>query len=425
MDKTLNDRVEEVFQGIVFIVFSFVGSLALLLCRPLNGYVLLAKRLRARSKDQIRPYAFVFCAMVLVFFLPSMIAAFAPPVAGTYEYQVHDDSLREPGALGRAYEETTQKIESKAASAIFVAAIVGVAAFHLGAMGSGLALFRLNVRRQTWRYALFFIGGLQIALLALAVVLDHFGWPSATETIMFRGFLFSPRTLFTGYREVRPYPLSIDVLDVALLALVLLVPFGAARRFASRLAPPFQGKGHRDWMSVVLLVVVVDFVAFGSFGLAAYVSDEVQPHEARSSPFTLQYLDCSAHKTEDKLAITGTVEVRSAAKDPWGFAAGDFQLLVGADRTDEDGPPPKRSRVFSAARIGGSSRMDVSFSAISPNLGAPPFLLQAGQAALVRFEADATSEIKFLAKHPDDQRCTLYYTQDYPIGIITSLRKDE
>ena len=60
MDKTLNDRVEGLFRGIVFVLFSFASSLALLLWRPLSGYVGLIKRGRTRSTDQIRPYAFLF-----------------------------------------------------------------------------------------------------------------------------------------------------------------------------------------------------------------------------------------------------------------------------------------------------------------------------------------------------------------------------
>jgi|HubBroStandDraft_3_1064219.scaffolds.fasta_scaffold886168_1 hypothetical protein len=60
MDKTLNERVEGLFRGIVFVLFSFASSLALLLWRPLRGYVGLIKRGRMRSTDEIRLYAFLF-----------------------------------------------------------------------------------------------------------------------------------------------------------------------------------------------------------------------------------------------------------------------------------------------------------------------------------------------------------------------------
>jgi hypothetical protein len=37
----------------------------------------------------------------------------------------------------------------------------------------------------------------------------------------------------------------------------------------------------------------------------------------------------------------------------------------------------------------------------------------------VRFDAEAPPSLtKFLDDHPDEQRCTVYYTNDYPIGAI-------
>jgi hypothetical protein len=180
----------------------------------------------------------------------------------------------------------------------------------------------------------------------------------------------------------------------------------------------------------VFLVVVADVVALGSFGLAAYISDQVQPREAAPSPFTMGYLACTQRENAGKQTITGTVEVRAAPKKPWSFDPGDFDLIVGATRTKADGPAPTRppiagtgdTRKAAPPRPIARSRMLVTFAAISPNLGSPPFLLQAGQAALVRFEAETPPDvISFLAGHPDDQRCTLSYTQDYPIGAIAAL----
>jgi hypothetical protein len=74
-------------------------------------------------------------------------------------------------------------------------------------------------------------------------------------------------------------------------------------------------------------------------------------------------------------------------------------------------------------RITVSSRMPVLLSVISPNLGSPPFLLQAGQAALVHFETETTDAVTaFLAAHPDERRCVLWYTDaDYPLRAIGNL----
>jgi hypothetical protein len=429
MDKTLNDKVEELFRGIVFILFSFTASLALLLWRPLRGYVGLIKRSRVRSSGQIRPYAFLFFSFVLMFFIPTIVDALTPPGAGPFDYQVHDSEFPELGALGRAYQATTERLETKAATAILLAAVVGVATFHLGAVGSALVLTPLRVRRETWRDALFFIGGLQLGLLALAFVVDLSEVYGSTEFGFINKFLLTPRNLFGSSSHPRPYPIYMDMLHVGLLALLLLAPFGIALRYAPRLALRLAlrwPKPHRvDWIGVLLLMIIADVVALVSFGLAAFTSDQVQPRDKPTYPFAMRYLNCAYEEKSGKRTITGSVEIRAAANDPWGFAASDFDLIVSADRIESDRRPtrPQASRVVGTGRIIEHSRMPVLFSAISPNLGSPPFLLQAGQAALVRFETETTDAVTaFLAAHPDEHRCVLSYTSDYPVGAIGSLR---
>jgi hypothetical protein len=105
-------------------------------------------------------------------------------------------------------------------------------------------------------------------------------------------------------------------------------------------------------------------------------------------------------------------------------AASDFDLIVTADRIESNPRPTRQaSRVVETGRIVAPSRMPVLFSVISPNLGSPPFLLQAGQAALVRFETETTDAVTaFLAAHPDERRCVLWYNDaDYPLRAIGNL----
>jgi len=423
MEKSLNDRVEGVFRGIVFIVLSFMESIGLLILCPFDGYVRLIIHLRKKSEDQVRPYAFLFFAFVLAFFAPSLIDALGSHVAGPFEYQIHDSATPESGALGRAYQQTAQKLESKAATAIFVAAVIGVVAFQLGAKLSGSALFGQHARRQTWLQAFFFVGGLQVALFTLVAVLDRLGEPSPTEMRLLTDFLRSPWTLLFGYGGFRPFPLYIHLLGTALLIAALLVPFGMAHRFGSRLSAKFGGLA---WLRTVLLVAVIDAVMMGSFSLAAYTSDEVQPQDKPVYPFSIRYTRCELDVKAAQPNISGTAVVRADPKDPWDFDKQDFDLFIAADRTETESPVrPGRPGVLSPKRIG-AGKLPVTFSAISPPIGEPPFLLQAGGAILIRFEAEATPRlIAFLSSHPDGQRCTLSYTQDYPIGAIGTLTTKE
>jgi hypothetical protein len=426
VEKTLNDRVEEIFRGIVFIVFSFASSLVLLLCMPLRGYILLIKWLRVRGGSQIRPYAFVFFSFVLVFFTPSMLQSLTPPKPGAFEYVVHDSEQPDKGVLGRAYEIANKRVETKAVTAIIVAAVVGVGAIHLGALASGRGLIRTRSRRTTWSEALFFVAGLQIGLLALASLLDRAGFPSPTERAFFKSFLETPYVLvFNQYGEYRPYPIYLDVLSTLLLVAILIAPLGLALRYAPRMAVSIgtqKPKGrYARLVMVTALVSLVDFVSLASFGFAAYVADEVQPQDKPAYPFAMNYLDCTAQDRSGKPSVTGTVEVRAATAAPWGFDADDFTLFLGANRVQGD--PPAKRRTTATDRIGVTVKGRVKFSAISPNMGSPPFLLQAGQGAIFRFETELPDEtVAFLKGHPDDRRCTLSYMQDYPIGAIGTLK---
>jgi hypothetical protein len=231
-----------------------------------------------------------------------------------------------------------------------------------------------------------------------------------------------------AHDQLRTYPIYIDVLVVGLLVLLLLAPFGVARRYAPRLAPRLNLRWSKqsngvNGAKIVFLMVVANLVAFVSFNLAAYVSDEVQPRDKRTSPFSMQSLDCAQTDQSGRNVIRGSVVVRAAAKDAWSFEAGNFELFLGAARTGSDGPPRAWSSAARTGHIFAREKMLVSFTALSPNFGSPPFLLQAGQGALIRFEIETPAGVAaFLAAHPDDHRCTLAYTEDYPIGAIGILR---
>jgi hypothetical protein len=193
MDKSLNDRIEELFRGVVFVLLSFSASLGLLLCNPLRGYALLIKRQRVRSTGQIRPYAFLFFSFVVLFFMPAISDALISSAVGP--------DVPEGGALARAYGAAIKRIETKAGTAILLTVVVGVTAFHLGAVGSGLGLIRFRARRETWRDALFFIGGLQFGLFALVVILDRVGWWSVAERRFISSLSLPPRDTFINWVE--------------------------------------------------------------------------------------------------------------------------------------------------------------------------------------------------------------------------------
>ena len=426
MDKSLNDRIEGIFRGVVFIVLSFAASLALLAIRPCSGYARLVRRLRQKSSEQVRPYAFVFFAIMVVFFAPTVIDAVAPQPPGPRDFVIHEYAS-EPGALGRAYEQATQRIESKAATAIFVAAIVGVAAFHLGATAAGYMLFRQRARRQTWLQALFFVGGMQVVLCGAGLLLDRIDNRELTEVGLIKDFLALPVNVHFQPDRFRHYSAYRDLLELILLAIVLALPIGMAARFAKRATPGGRRFSQRfRWLLTVGLAMFVNLTVIGSFSLAAYTADEVQPRERVKIPFSLRNLSCEIDIKSATPRISGLVTVTVDPKSAWAFDGNDVSLFVVANRTAADGPAPFRSKSGSnvEGRIGLPARILVNFSAISPALGRPPFLMQAGQAGLFRFETEESASLsilKFLAEHPDGRLCTLRDFLKYPIGAIAPL----
>ena len=139
-EKTLNDQIEGIFQGIVFVLFSFVASIFIIILNPRTGFIALIRRMRRKGENQIRPYVFAFLAISLVLFLPAIIRDLAPASPSLFEYQVHDSEFQTPGRVGRVYEEARRQIETKGATSIFVAAIIGVAALQIGAILVGFAV---------------------------------------------------------------------------------------------------------------------------------------------------------------------------------------------------------------------------------------------------------------------------------------------
>lgn len=417
--ENLNDRIEGIFRGIVFISLSFVASIVRMLCWPLRGYVALIAELRRKMTNQVRPYAFVFIAVVVALFAPPVISSLSPKSVSPFEFQVFGAGAPKQGALGRAYQETTREIESKAAAAIFLAAIVGVAAFHLGSTGLGVLLFRPGVRRKTWQQAFFFIGGFQVSLFILVALIDNYGLPPATEIQRVVNFLLSPYIAVYAFDEPRSDPAYLDVLRVALMVILLAVPTGMTIRFGAR-AHRWSGPSRRlSAFRTVLLVLVIDVAVISSYSLAAYTADEIQPREKPKYPFVLDYLAC---KLDDKAIppiISGNVMVTAERSAPWSFEEQDFQLFVAADRIDTEAPPRRARPTLAPHRIGAGRPIPADYKVISPALSGPPFLLQAGQAALIAFTVPASPELlNFLLIHPQNQRCTLHYTQDIPIGAI-------
>jgi hypothetical protein len=426
-DKTLNDQIEGVFQGVVFILFSFLSSVFILLVKPKTGFITLVRNLRRRGSNQVRPYVFCFMATALNFFLPTTLDALTPHTHDAFEYQIHDSEHREVGGLGRAYSQATTQIETKVATSVFVATAVGIAVLHLCVTLLGRLALRRKIRRETWRDSAFFVAGLQFVILGVALVVLRQGWPwpISTDLVLLKKFVLSPRGVLE-YNEPRFYSVYFDLISVTLLIAVLLTPLAIARRFARHAGLPGQRKFSersplRVGAWVLFFLFATDLSALGSFAVAAYVSDEIEPRKGSNAPFAIKQLACTVQTEAEGATVTAEAILAITGTEAWYFEENDFRMFVASKRVAEDGPARSRDpRVLSPNRVSAGPPLKVSkLSAVSPKLGQPPFLLQPGRSVLVSLEVKAPMTfVKFLNDHPDDRRCTVSYTGDYPVGAI-------
>ena len=178
----------------------------------------------------------MFLAIVLVLFIPAVVDALMPVQPRPYTYLVRDAEHREVGPLGRAYEQTTKRIESKAAHAIFLVAVAAVAFLHLTVLALGRATLLHRTRQATWHDSMFFVAGLQLLLLGIALEVVRQGLNETSDMARLQDVLRSPMALFT-HSGNRPYPV-IDVVTALLFAATFLAPIGLAHRFAARLPLP-------------------------------------------------------------------------------------------------------------------------------------------------------------------------------------------
>ncbi|HMJ41716.1 MAG TPA: hypothetical protein VK522_05490 [Pseudolabrys sp.] len=424
-EKTLNDQIEGIFQGVVFILFSFLFSVFILLFKPRTGFNSLVRNLRIKGSNQVRPYVFCFMAIALTFFLPTTLDALAPHPPGDLEYQIRDSEHRQVGGLGRAYNQATTQIETKVATSIFVAAAAGVAVLHLCVTLLARVGLRQRARRETWRDSVFFTAGLQYVVLGISLVIfrSRPGWLGSTELGLLQDIVSSPRALAERLGKTGPYSVYFDLIGTALLIAMMLAPLAIAGRYARHAVLPGQrqvsmGSSRRIAAWAVFFLLAIDLSALASFAIAAHVSDEIQPRKKPVTPFAIKQLACTIDPEADGAKVTAEAILTIIGADAWYFQDGDFRMFVGAKRVVSDGPARSRA-VINPNRIIAGPLLAPKLSTNSPRIGPPPFLLETGRSVLVNFEVKAPLTLmKFLNDHPDDQRCTVSYSGDYPVGAI-------
>ncbi len=283
MPKDLNDAIDSIFRGVVFIFYNYFYSLARIAARPALGGFELVRRLRLSSTDQVRPYVFIFLSFFACLAVPRYIARIS-------HFHKGDDfprSSEHATALQNAYSKALQMFDPKSVLAITLACIA------MSVVVDGLislfvvALTRKGVARTSTKSALLYVAGLQPILLTLAIVFVFFnfrGWAWSTLNpndqsqfaSTFRDIFDAATNLESGWDLF--ISLTIFAAGVGIFIYGLFQP---AHLFFALLKRPRPGllKIRATPLLIAVIAIAAAVAAFANYQGGLMLSERIQPAE--------------------------------------------------------------------------------------------------------------------------------------------------
>ena len=426
----LNDSIDAIFKGTVFIIFDYVGSLLLLFARPFTGAVSILRKLHAKDANQIRPYVFLFISFIVMFALPPLLSA-ATQKPDPYQYINYSEQKQT--VLRPIYEGIFEQIESKTILAVTIAAVVGVSLFHFGSRAIARGAFRNPARRAIVLDCLFYVGGMQIVLIAVAYVASYFLRTFETDADpdyhLLTDLLGALTSLFSRGVGISPTH-SLAAVEAVLLALLLVAPAPIAWRLfrRSRIATASPAAAKPSWSMIAgatLFVLAIDAVTGMAFALAGLVRINIQPLE--KPLYRITDVTCEVVTVGNQADVIVQAILFNSGSRQLTFGKNRFSMIFGAKRTEEELEARKKEieaqkkkgrRPFGDPERIISARLATTMAAPTAPDGLP-LLLEPGRASAVRLIASAESSlVAWLNRHPEDQRCTISDEDNWEIGRL-------
>lgn len=434
MEKTLNDSIDSVFRGIVFIILNFATSAFRLLVAPGRGCVLMVRRLYARDIEQVRPFVFLFICIFVTAITPMLLdAATVKDDPNTYKIYMNGVLQQQDGGAARhVYQSIFDKIETKEMFVLLLCSVVGVSVFHVCSGLLARISFTTATRRQIgedcWSYV---IGAQILLLLVVYLVNTEFGWPPYDPGSGEAPHLVSSLTHIFSNNQERQHHVWLSMLEAVMLLLIAVFPIPITRallrrRRRLRIELKFSETGrHRAWLgAVVLSVAAIDLILATSLFTAAFAQKQLRGSDPL--PYIIQEnsLACTIEKHGEEAQIKSIMIVTVTGKRPWLFNRDDYSYYVSATRTKADPiANSKRPLYQDPARVG---RGQIK-AAFAPPTASGRLLVEPGHSAAIGLEAKLdASYVRFLSEHPDKQRCTVSsVTNDFPVGAGAPLIERE
>jgi len=281
MPSDLNDAINGLFRGIIFIFYSYFASLGKLLLFPVKASLQLVRGLWSKRPYQTQPYVFLFLSLFIAQAVPRYLAS----IVNYYK----DDFPASSGsvtAFQSAYTTAVRLFDPKAVVAITISCLI-MSVLVDGIIGAYLLLIlKRRLDRKFAKPAMIYIVGVQAFILTAALVgvfLYFRGWAwSSLEEYKQSQFLSEYRGLFDGVIGLEHgwdlwLSLGVLVLGCAAIFYALSLPVIAASAFAS-------GKRLIGWRRrlpkvarIALALLILVPAALGYVEAGNWVEDQIAP----------------------------------------------------------------------------------------------------------------------------------------------------
>lgn len=425
MEKTLNDTIDGLFRGVVFIALDSIASLGRMLSSPKRGPVRLLKKLYSRDTEQVRPYVFLFLAlMAFPLTLLAISTLSAPDDPTRYSYFVDGEDILGSNKVRNLFERFNQATDGKSILPTVVGSILGVTVLHLILRALARLVFSNPIRRTSATNLLLYVAGAQVALLAAAAaVQEPWTWFVGVKLSLWPLQLWEPLGWLT---QPDPVPIgrwqSVAVAALGLWAFLLPVPIALLLVKRSRLTEKVSAR-LRKWLAPVAAIGIALIADVGLVALcfvAGYIEEGGAEKEKQA--YAINSVECAVSKGPNA-RIVALVAVNNTGRDALSFHDEDFGLFVSAARLPED--PAARMRPFGSRnrkvedRIGRSLKHSETVTSSSPE---HPTFLEPGKWALLRVQSKPLDDdlVQWMKRH-GQLRCTVSDANDVPAGGIGSL----
>jgi len=405
MPKDLNETIDALFRGVVFIIYDFVQSLIRIAVRPVRGTIWLVARLRAPNTRQIGPYVFLFIHFFVGLSMPRYLSA----IANFYEDDFPSDSLRNP-EVRDAYINALDIFEPKLLLATTFSCILMTVVLDAATSLYARSTATPPRRRALVKTGLLYISGYQIFVITCAIVMVFYfrrewAWNSFQPyqphqwSSIFLELVATSLKLEYGWTlavAIGVYSLGACLFAYALVQPVLfLKPFLVAHRLGQRIRRLPRPA------AVVLTGCLFAALTVANFDFGSWVIDEIKP--AVPEALTVSQVACTLKSTDagglTAIAVIDNPTTKAIRLDP-----GDTEIWVVAELTPEGqrmrlatAPPFRRSQL--KARSTFMQIVPAVIQDTSQGAGRPGYLMAPGQSIWVESVAKA---VLAPPKYPED-----------------------